>query len=137
MAAEAAGRLRSRKQRVERVRAAGQAERLGAAERKRARVCLAFRKQSLQDRHCLWPADRAERVVRDAAAFGAEAVVVSRIPGASHCATEGAVIGEAVRARLGLPVVELEVPPVIDSLLPTLTTRLEALVETVRERRNV
>ena len=81
-------------------------------------------------------ADRAERVVRDAAAFGAEAIVVSRIPGASHCATEGAVIGEAVRARLGLPVVELEVPPVIDPLLPTLTTRLEALVETVRERRN-
>ncbi|MBE3069729.1 MAG: 2-hydroxyacyl-CoA dehydratase [Planctomycetes bacterium] len=82
-------------------------------------------------------ADRAERVVRDAVAFGAEAVVISRIPGASHCATEGAVIGEAVRVRLGLPVVELEVPPVIDSLLPTLTTRLEALVETVRERRNV
>ena len=82
-------------------------------------------------------ADRADRVVRDAAAFAAEAVVISRIPGASHCATEGAVIGEAVRARLGLPVVELEVPPVIDPMLPTLTTRLEALVEMVRERRNV
>ena len=81
-------------------------------------------------------ADRASRIVRDARAFGAEAVVVSRIPGASHCALEGAVIAEIVRAELGLPVVELEVPPVADALLPTLKTRLDALGETVRRRRN-
>lgn len=80
-------------------------------------------------------ADRADRVCRDAQAFGAEAVVVSRIPGASHCAFEGTVIAEAVRARLGLPVVEIEVPPVSDSLSATLRTRLEALVETVRAKR--
>jgi benzoyl-CoA reductase/2-hydroxyglutaryl-CoA dehydratase subunit BcrC/BadD/HgdB len=80
-------------------------------------------------------ADRAARVVRDARAFGAEGVVVSRIPGASHCALEGAVIGGIVRDELGLPVVELEVPPVADPLWPTLKTRLEALVETVLERR--
>ncbi len=82
-------------------------------------------------------ADRAERIVRDARGFGAEAVVVSRIPGASHCALEGAVIGEIVRARLGIPVVEIEVPPIIDPMLPTLRTRLEALTETVFQRRNV
>jgi hypothetical protein len=80
-------------------------------------------------------ADRAARIVRDARSFGAEAVVVSRIPGASHCALEGSVIGEIVRDELSLPVVELEVPPVADPMWPTLTTRLEALVETVLERR--
>ena len=79
--------------------------------------------------------DRAERIVRDARRFGAEAVVVSRIPGASHCALEGAVIGEVVRRRLGLPVVEIEVPPVADAVLPTLRTRLEALVEAAEQRR--
>lgn len=79
--------------------------------------------------------DRADRICRDLAAFGSEAVVISRIPGASHCALEGAVISDRIQAELGLPVVELEVPPVADSLRPTLSTRLEALVETVKERR--
>ena len=81
-------------------------------------------------------ADRAHRIVRDARACGAEAVVVSRIPGASHCALEGTVIAEVVRTQLGLPVVELEVPPVADPMLPTLRTRLEAVTETVLRRRN-
>jgi hypothetical protein len=80
-------------------------------------------------------ADRAARIVRDARAFGAEAVVVSRIPGASHCALEGAVIGLIVREELGLPLIELEVPPIADPMWPALKTRLEALVETVLERR--
>jgi benzoyl-CoA reductase/2-hydroxyglutaryl-CoA dehydratase subunit BcrC/BadD/HgdB len=80
-------------------------------------------------------ADRAARIASDARAFGAEAVVISRIPGASHCAMEGGVIGRIVRQQIGLPVVELEVPPVADPLWPTLKTRLEALVETVLERR--
>jgi len=40
-----------------------------------------------------------------------------------------------VRQQTGAPVVELEVPPVADPLWPTLKTRLEALVETVLERR--
>ena len=81
-------------------------------------------------------ADRAERIMRDARAFGAEAVVVSRIPGASHCALEGAVIAKIVRTELGIPVVELEVPPVADPMLPNLKTRLDALTETVHRRRN-
>jgi len=74
-------------------------------------------------------ADRARRVVNDARGFGAEAVLISRIPGASHCAYEGAVIGEAIKSELGLPVVEIEVPPIADALMPTLTTRIEALME--------
>ncbi|MFP4145626.1 MAG: 2-hydroxyacyl-CoA dehydratase [Phycisphaeraceae bacterium] len=80
-------------------------------------------------------ADRAERVVRDAEAFGAEGVVVSRIPGASHCAFEGEVIASAVRERLDLPVLEIEVPPLAEPVRPALRSRLEALVETVHSRR--
>ncbi|HUT92927.1 MAG TPA: 2-hydroxyacyl-CoA dehydratase family protein, partial [Thermoguttaceae bacterium] len=81
------------------------------------------------------PVDRAERICHDIERFGAEAVVVSSIPGASHCAMEGRIIGDVVRRRLALPVLEIEVPPIADSLEPTLRTRLEALVETVRSNR--
>lgn len=79
--------------------------------------------------------DRAGRVCRDIQRFGAEALVISRIPGASHCATEGTVIRKIVQSRLNIPVLELEIPPVCDSFLPTLSTRIEALVETVRGKR--
>ena len=44
-------------------------------------------------------ADRAARIVRECQAGRAEAVVVSRIPGASHCAREGEIIREIVRRR--------------------------------------
>jgi len=79
--------------------------------------------------------DRADRICRDIQLFGAEAVLVSRIPGASHCAVEGAVIHEMVRERLGLPVQEIEVPPLCDAVAPTIRTRIEALIETVKGRR--
>ena len=79
--------------------------------------------------------DRAARIVADVRRFGAEAVLVSRIPGASHCALEGLVIGQIVRDRCDIPVLEIEVSPVTDSVRPTLRTRLEALVETVKQRR--
>ena len=80
-------------------------------------------------------ADRASRISADIRAFGSEALVISRIPGASHCALEGLVIGEIVRDKLDIPVVEIEVPPLTDSIRPTLRTRLEALIETVKQRR--
>lgn len=80
-------------------------------------------------------ADRAARIACDAAVFGAEAILISRIPGASHCALEGTVIREMIGARLGLPVVEIEIPPVSDAVRPAMRNRLEALVETVKERR--
>ena len=79
--------------------------------------------------------DRAKRICDDIRGFGAEAVLISRIPGASHCALEGQVIREIVQHRFDIPVLEIEVPPVTDSMRPTISTRLEALVETVRERR--
>ena len=80
-------------------------------------------------------ADRAERVCADIRRFGAEAVVVSRIPGASHCALEGRLIGDIIGRRLALPVLEIEVPPLSDAMTATLGNRLEALVEVVKERR--
>jgi benzoyl-CoA reductase/2-hydroxyglutaryl-CoA dehydratase subunit BcrC/BadD/HgdB len=79
---------------------------------------------------------RARRIVAECRANGVEAVVVSRIPGASHCPWEGAVIREHVAGQTGLPVIELEVPPVCDALLPALQTRLQALMEIARARRN-
>ena len=67
--------------------------------------------------------------------FHAEGLVVSRIPGASHCAREGELIREHVHARLGLPTLELEIPSCSDSMLPTSSSRLGALVEAARGRR--
>lgn len=79
--------------------------------------------------------DRAERVCTDCETFGAEAVLVSRIPGASHCAAEGTIIADIVADKLGLPVVEVEVPPISDSVHAALRNRIEALVEVVKQRR--
>lgn len=79
--------------------------------------------------------DRARLICNEAREFDCEAVIVSRIPGASHCAFEGGIIREIVAERLGLPVVEIEIPPISDSLGLAVRTRIEALVETVKERR--
>ena len=80
-------------------------------------------------------ADRAARIIRECQAGRAEAVVVSRIPGASHCAREGEIIREIVRRKIGIPTIELEIPPICDAMLPTLGSRLQALVEIARARR--
>ena len=79
--------------------------------------------------------DRAERICTDIGRFGAEALLISRIPGASHCALEGRVISEIVQEKFDIPILEIEVPPVTDSMRPTVLTRLQALVETVKARR--
>lgn len=79
--------------------------------------------------------DRAARVIAECRAVQAEALVVSRIPGASHCAREGELLRSRVQAALGIPTVEIEIPPVCDALVPTLATRLQALIETARSRR--
>ncbi|MGA2443727.1 MAG: 2-hydroxyacyl-CoA dehydratase family protein [Tepidisphaeraceae bacterium] len=76
--------------------------------------------------------DRAARICREVRDLHAQAVIVSRIAGASHCAFEGGVICQRVSADLGLPVLEIEVPSVSDALSPSLRTRIEALIETAR-----
>ncbi|NQV32967.1 MAG: 2-hydroxyacyl-CoA dehydratase [Phycisphaeraceae bacterium] len=78
--------------------------------------------------------DRADRICRDVQRFGAQAVIISRIPGASHCALEGQIIGETVKTRLGLPVLEIEIPPLTDAMAPSIRTRIEALVEVVKSQ---
>jgi hypothetical protein len=77
-------------------------------------------------------ADRAVRICRDARAVGARAVIVCRIPGASHCATEGRVLHQAIQAELDIPLAEIEVPPICDPLAATIRTRIEALLEAAR-----
>ncbi len=80
-------------------------------------------------------ADRAKRIMHDVRQFGAEAVLISRIPGASHCALEGSAIRAIIQRESNVPVVEIEVPPLNEGVRASLRTRLEALVETVRRRR--
>lgn len=79
--------------------------------------------------------DRARRIVAECQRYRSESVVVARIPGASHCPWEGALIREHLTAQTGLPVVEVEIPPVCDALMPALQTRLQALMEIARARR--
>lgn len=78
---------------------------------------------------------RAERIVRDIRRFGSEAVVISRIKGASHCGLEGKIIGEYVKNKLDVPVLEIEIPSIMDGVEAGIRTRLGALVETVKKRR--
>jgi benzoyl-CoA reductase/2-hydroxyglutaryl-CoA dehydratase subunit BcrC/BadD/HgdB len=79
--------------------------------------------------------DRGRRIQRDIVRFGAEGVIISRIPGASHCAYEGTLIGEFIRQSTGLAVIEIEVPTLCDSVEPSIRTRMEALIETIKQRR--
>jgi hypothetical protein len=78
---------------------------------------------------------RAQLIVGDARKYNAEGVVISNIPGASHCATEGTIIRDCVQTQTGLPVLEITVPPLIDSESGQLATRFEAFFETIRSRR--
>jgi hypothetical protein len=80
--------------------------------------------------------DRARRIAAECRAHRAEALVVSRIPGASHCAREGAIIHAVARELLGIPAIELEIPPVCDAMLPALGSRIQALLETAKAQRD-
>ncbi len=79
--------------------------------------------------------DRAGMITAESRRLGAEGIVVSRIPGASHCAFEGSIIKELAGEELDIPVLELEIPPVCDAYEQSMRGRLEALRETVIARR--
>ncbi|MEN6386124.1 MAG: 2-hydroxyacyl-CoA dehydratase family protein [Phycisphaerales bacterium] len=79
--------------------------------------------------------ERANRICRDIKKFGSEALIISRIPGASHCATEGTIIAEIVKKRLGIPTLEIEIPSLSDSLRQPIKNRIETLIEIVLQRR--
>jgi len=78
--------------------------------------------------------DRAMRICEDISLFGSEALIISKIPGASHCALESSRISDIVSATLNIPVLEIEVPPLGEAMRPSLKTRIEGLMETVRHR---
>ena len=80
--------------------------------------------------------DRANKIAAECRRFGAEGIVVSRIPGASHCAFEGEIIKEIAGQELDIPVIELEIPPVCDAYEQSIRSRLEALAETIRARQS-
>ena len=79
---------------------------------------------------------RARIVIEEAVRYGAEGVVISAVPGASHSASEGSVIRQEVRRALGLPVLEITVPPLSDASLGQLRCRFEAFFEMIRSRRS-
>ena len=78
--------------------------------------------------------DRAERILHDANHFGAEGIIISRIPGASHCAAEGKIIKDHLKEKSDLRILELEVPSVCDSVRASLKTRLEAFRELLKQK---
>jgi benzoyl-CoA reductase/2-hydroxyglutaryl-CoA dehydratase subunit BcrC/BadD/HgdB len=78
---------------------------------------------------------RARRVLEEARKNRAEGVIISRIPGASHCAFEGSVIADIVKKRAGLPVMEVTVPSLIDAGSMKLRTQLQAFFEMLDFRR--
>jgi benzoyl-CoA reductase/2-hydroxyglutaryl-CoA dehydratase subunit BcrC/BadD/HgdB len=79
--------------------------------------------------------DRAARICRDIEKFGSEAVIISRIPGASHCAIEGMIIADVVKQRLGIPAIEIEIPSLSDGLHQVIKNRIDTLIEVVLQRR--
>ncbi|MCP4605166.1 MAG: 2-hydroxyacyl-CoA dehydratase [Proteobacteria bacterium] len=81
--------------------------------------------------------DRADRIMRDMVKFRCEALIVSKIPGASHCATEGAIIADVIHDQYKIPILEIEVPPLSDSLRTSLETRISALIEIAKQNRNI
>lgn len=78
---------------------------------------------------------RAALAVKDAVRYRAEGIIVSAIPGASHCATEGLVIRRVAARDLDIPVCEITVPPLADSSIGQLATRFEGFFEIIRDRR--
>lgn len=79
---------------------------------------------------------RARIVIEEARRYRAEGVIFSAIPGASHCATEGLVIREEVQRVLGLPVLEISVPPIADASSGQLASRFEGFFDVIRTRRH-
>jgi hypothetical protein len=79
---------------------------------------------------------RAALAVAEARPRGVEAVVVARVPGASHGCSEGPAMTRAV-ADAPWPVVAIEVPVIADAASGQIRGRLDALLETALARRTV
>ena len=80
---------------------------------------------ALQDPMAAPTSTRMSLCMQDAQRCGAKGIVVSRIPGGSHCAFEML----ALERMTDLPVLEIEVASVTDAYVPSLQTRLQAFIE--------
>jgi len=78
---------------------------------------------------------RAASVIRQARGRRAEGVIISGILGGSHCAMEGWLIADYVKAELDLPVLEFDVAPPSSEIGRQLQTRIDAFLEVLRSRR--
>jgi len=63
----------------------------------------------------------------DATRSSARGIIVSRIPGASHCAFEASML----TSFSDLPVLEIEIPSLTDLVAPLLMTRLQGFIESI------
>ena len=59
-----------------------------------------------------------------------------KTPRPLHCAHEGKRISEQVSQKLSVPCIEIEIPSLTDAFAPALRTRIEALVETAKAKKN-
>jgi benzoyl-CoA reductase/2-hydroxyglutaryl-CoA dehydratase subunit BcrC/BadD/HgdB len=78
---------------------------------------------------------RARSVIEQARRYGGEGVIVSGIFGGSHCAMEGRLIADYVKAELDLPVLEFDVAPPSKEIGRQLQTRIDAFLEVLSSRR--
>lgn len=78
---------------------------------------------------------RSRRIISEAKMYRAEGVIISRIPGASHCASESNIINDIIKKDLGVPVLDITVPSLIDAGLTNLKTRIQAFFEILESRR--
>jgi len=79
--------------------------------------------------------DRADMIIKEIDKYGAESVIISQIPGASHCAYETSLISSIIKDKLGLPVLEITTPSLSDGREAGFKTRFQALCEMVSERK--
>ncbi|MFA4985678.1 MAG: 2-hydroxyacyl-CoA dehydratase family protein [Candidatus Brocadiia bacterium] len=78
---------------------------------------------------------RVDRILGEAVRNRAEGVIISGIFGASHCPYETSIISEEITQRMGIPTLSFDVPFSAGTLPGQITTRVEAFVEMLRERR--
>ncbi len=78
---------------------------------------------------------RAQSAIDQAREHGAEGIIISSIFGGSHCAMEGRLIADYVKAELDLPVLEFDVAPPSNEISRQLQTRIDAFLEVLRSRR--
>lgn len=78
--------------------------------------------------------ERGQRIIKDIKEFGSRAAIISRIPGASHCALEGKIIQNMIQNEHGIPTVEIEVPYLCDSFSSSIRNRIEALLEMTEKK---